>query len=174
MSPRRLELDYVAPTRRPRALGLLVLAIGLAVAGTLVERYREVRIALQGFETGGALPGAERRALRARSPQTLEAEAKRVDATLRQLALPWGSIIESVESANTRDVAILQLQPDAQRGQLRLGAEARTQQAMLDYLQRLAAARGLADVHVVNHQVQVEDPYHPVRFTVQASLKGLP
>jgi len=120
------------------------------------------------------LPGAERRALRARSPQTLEAEAKRVDATLRQLALPWGSIIESVESANTRDVAILQLQPDAQQGQLRLGAEARTQQAMLDYLQRLAAARGLADVHVVNHQVQVEDPYHPVRFTVQASLKGLP
>ncbi len=174
MSPRRLELDYVAPTRRPRTLGLLVLAIGLATAATLVERYRVASIELQGLETGRALPGAERSALRARSPQTLDAEAKQVESTLRQLALPWGTIIESVENASTSDVAILQLQPDAQQGQLRLGAEARTQQAMLDYLQRLAAARGLADVHVVSHQVQVEDPYHPVRFTVQASLKGLP
>jgi hypothetical protein len=45
---------------------------------------------------------------------------------------------------------------------------------MLEYLQRLAAARALSDVHVVSHQVQVEDPQHPVRFTVQAALKGLP
>jgi len=93
---------------------------------------------------------------------------------LRQLALPWGAIIESVEAATTADVALLQLQPDAQQRQLRLGAEARSQQAMLEYLQRLAAARALSEVHVVNHQLQVEDPNRPVRFTVQASLRGLP
>lgn len=174
MSPRRLELDYVVPTRRPRALGVLVLALGIATAAMLVERYRTVSVELQRLETGQALLGAERLALRARAPQKLEQEAKRVEAVLRQLALPWGAIIESVEDATSGDVALLQLQPDAQQRQLRLGAEARTQQAMLDYLRRLAAARGLADVHMVSHQVQVEDPYHPVRFTVQASLKALP
>jgi Tfp pilus assembly protein PilN len=79
-----------------------------------------------------------------------------------------------VEGATTTDVAILQLQPDAPQRQLRLGAEARTQQAMLDYLRRLGASESLADVHVVSHQVQMEDPNRPIQFTVQAQLKGTP
>jgi hypothetical protein len=174
MKPRRLELDYVAAPRRARALGLLVLAIGIATAAALVERYRTVSVALQHIEAGRELLGPAESALRARSPQKLEEEARRVEAVLRQLALPWGAIIESVEGATTADVALLQLQPDAQQHQLRLGAEARSQQAMLEYLQRLAAARALSEVHVVSHQVQSEDPHRPVRFTVQASLKGLP
>jgi len=174
MKPHRLELDYVAAPRRPRALGLLVLVIGIASAAALVERYRTVSVALQGIEAGRELLGPAERELRARSPQRLEEEAKRVEAVLRQLALPWGAIIESVEGATTADVALLQLQPDAQLRQLRLGAEARSQQAMLEYLRRLAAARALGEVHVVSHQVQTEDPHRPVRFTVQASLKGLP
>jgi hypothetical protein len=170
----RLELDYVTAPRRSRALGLLLLVLSLVTAGVLVERYRTVSQALQQIEAAQALLGPERLALRARSPARLDEEAKQVEAVLRQLALPWGAIIESVEDATSADVALLQLQPDAQQRQLRLGAEARTPQAMLEYLQRLAAARALSDVHVVSHQVQVEDPQHPVRFTVQAALKGLP
>ena len=174
MRPRRLELDYIAAPRGPRALGFAVLAIALATAGVLVERYREVKFELERIETGHGLPGAERRAVRAPPRERLEAEAKSAEAVLRQLALPWGTIIETVEDATTSDVAILQLQPDAQQRQLRLGAEARTQEAMLDYLRRLAAARALAGVHVVSHQVQTGDPQRPIQFTVQASLKGAP
>jgi len=174
MKVRRLELDYVAAPRRPRALGLLVLAIGIAAAAVLVERYRSVGVELQRLETGRSLLGPAQLAMRARSPERLDEEAKRVEAVLRQLALPWGAIIESVEGATSADVALLQLQPDAQQRQLRLGAEARSRQAMLEYLRRLAAARGLGEVHVVSHQVQLEEPHQPVRFTVQASLRGLP
>jgi Tfp pilus assembly protein PilN len=174
MRLRRLELDYVARPRASRTLGALVLVLGLAAAGMLVERYRTIRVELAQLETQRALLGTQQAMLRARSPRQLDEEARRVEAVLRQLALPWGAIIESVEDAATGDVALLQLQPDAQQRELRLGAEARSQQAMLEYLQRLAAARGLAEVHVVNHQVRAEDPQHPVRFTVQASLRGLP
>jgi len=174
MSLRRLELDYIAPPRRPRSLGFAVLAIALATAGVLLERYREVKVELERIEAGQGLLGTERRPVRAAPRERLEAEAKSVEAVLRQLALPWGTIIETVEDATTSDVAILQMQPDAQQRQLRLGAEARTQEAMLDYLRRLAAARALADVHVVSHQVQMEDPQRPIQFTVQALLKGAP
>jgi Tfp pilus assembly protein PilN len=174
MRPRPLELDYVARPRAARTLGMLVLALGIVAAGLLVERYRAVNLELQQVETQRSLLGSQRLALRASSPRQLDEEAKRVESVLRQLALPWGAIIESVEDASTADVALLQLQPDAQQRQLRLGAEARSQQAMLEYLQRLAATRGLTEVHVINHQVRSEDPQHPVRFTVQASLQGLP
>jgi hypothetical protein len=173
MTMRRLQLDYVAPQRAPRALGVAVLVVALAAAATLVERYRGVRSELERIETAQRLLGPQQ-AARSVPRARLEEEAKSVDAVLRQLALPWGAIIETVEGATTGDVAILQLQPDAQQRQLRLGAEARSQQAMLEYLRRLAAARGLADVHVVSHQVQMEDPNRPIHFTVQALLKDAP
>jgi len=174
MTLRRLELDYVAAPRGPRALGLVVLAIALVAAGFLVERYREARLELERIEATQRLLGTERLAARATPRARLEDEARSVEAVLRQLALPWGTIIETVEAATTNDVAILQLQPDAPQRQLRLGAEARTQQAMLDYLRRLGASEALAEVHVVSHQVQTEDPNRPIQFTVQALLKGAP
>ena len=173
MIPRRLELDYIALPPEPRLPGIIVLAIALAVAGLLVERYHEVRLELERIEGPPGVP-VERRPTRVMTRERLDEEAKGVEAVLRQLALPWGAIIETVEDAATPDVAVLQMQPDAQQRQLRLGAEARTQEAMLEYLRRLAAARSLAEVHVASHQVQLEDPQRPIQFTVQARLKGLP
>lgn len=173
MRPRRLELDFIAPPRPSRAAGLAVLAVALVMAGALIDRYHEVRLELERIEARQGF-GAERRPARAASRERVEEEVKSAEAVLRQLALPWSAIIETVEDAATPDVAVLQMQPDAQQRLLRLGAEARTRQAMLEYLRRLAAAKALAGVHVVSHQVQMEDPQRPVQFTVQAQLKGMP
>lgn len=171
MSPRRLQLDYVAPPRRSRLAGIALLAAAIAIAGVLFDRHRDARLALERIEARQGML-TERRPVRAAPRERLEEEAKSAEAVLRQLALPWGAIIETVEDAATEDVAILQLQPDAQSKQLRLGAEARTQEAMLEYLRKLVAAKALANVHIVNHQVQADDPQRPIQFTVQASLKG--
>src|SRR2546421_411835 len=86
ISTRRLELDYVAPVRRPHWPGLVVLAVSLAVAGGMLARYRD---------------------------------------------------------------------------------------AMFEYLRRLGSAQGLAEVHLVSHQVQREDPQRPIQFSVQAAIKDL-
>jgi Tfp pilus assembly protein PilN len=93
---------------------------------------------------------------------------------MRQLTLPWGPLIETVENAGSQDVAILQLQPEAQQRVLRITAEARTQDAMVDYLKRLTQARGFNEVHLLNHQVQQDDPQRPVQFAAQASFRGMP
>jgi hypothetical protein len=174
MNTHRLEIDYIAPPRQPRVPGFAVLAVAILAAGMLVERYREVKIELQRIEAQQGLLGTEKRAARAVPRERIEEEVKSAEAVLRQLALPWSTIIETIEGATTEDVALLQMQPDAQQRQLRLAAEARNQEAMLEYLRRLAAAKALADVHVVNHQVQMEDPQRPIQFTVQALLRGAP
>jgi hypothetical protein len=173
MNPPRLQIDYIAPPRRPRLLGFAVLAVALIAAGALLERYRDVKLELEEIEARQGLPG-ERRPARALTRERLEEEVKSAEAVLRQLVLPWGTIIETVEEVATPDVAILQMQPDAQQRQLRLGAEARNEQAMLDYVRRLAATRSVTDAHVVSHQVQMDDPRRPIQFTVQASLKAAP
>jgi Tfp pilus assembly protein PilN len=89
---------------------------------------------------------------------------------VRQLALPWAALIEAIERAASRDVAILQLEPNAETHSVRLTAEARSREAMFEYLRRLGAARGLAEVHVVSHQVQRDEPQRPIKFAVQAAL----
>jgi len=150
-----------------------MLAAAIAVAGVLFERHRDARLGLERIEARQGML-TERRPVRAAPRERLEEEAKSAEAVLRQLALPWGAIIETVEDAATDDVAILQLQPDAQAGQLRLGAEARTQDAMIEYVHKLVAAKALADVHIVSHQVQTDDPQRPIQFTLQASLRGAP
>lgn len=170
---KRVDLDYVARRRRPAIAGLLVLALSLALAGELALRYRDVRLELARLEAQSGLISPERRAPRALPKERLDEETKGAEAVVRQLTLPWGALIRAIEQAATRDVAILQLQPDAESRTLRISAEARHRDAMFEYLRRLAAVRGLAEVHVVSHQVQREDPQRPIQFSVQASLKAM-
>jgi|SRR5688572_17185778 hypothetical protein len=171
MSVRRVELDYVARVRRPAWPGLAVLAVALAVAGWLAKDYREARLQLTRLETTAGMLGPERRPVRALPKERLEAEARSAEAVVRELTLPWAALIRSLEEAAMRDVAILQLQPDAHQRVLRLTAEARNQEAMFQYLRRLAAAKNLGEAHLVSHQVQRDDPQRPIQFSVQATLR---
>jgi Tfp pilus assembly protein PilN len=169
---KRVELDYLVPVRGPIWPGLTVLALSLAVAGVLVVRYVDTQQQLARLQATGKLVSPERRPQASMSKERLEAEVKSAESVVRQLSLPWASLIQAIERSATRDVAILQLQPDAETRSVKLTAEARTREAMFDYLRRLGAAPGLGDVHIVNHQVQREDPQRPIQFSLQASLRN--
>jgi hypothetical protein len=171
MKPPRLELDYIAPPRRAVWPGALLLVLSLAVAADLVARYRDAQLELARLEAAASLIGPEQRPARAVPRERLEEEVKSAEAVVRQLTVPWASLVQAIEQAATRDVAVLQLQPDAESRSVRLTAEARNAEAVFEYLRRLAAAKGIADAHVVSHQVQRDDPQRPVQFTIQASLR---
>lgn len=172
MSLPRAELDYVAPPRRPRAAGIALLAISLGVAGVMLERYKEMKVEIARIEASQDMLAGERRPALAR--KSIDDEIKGAEAVVRQLALPWAAMVHAVEGASAPEVALLQMQPDAQQRQLRLTAEARSEKAMLAYLERLAAAPVLGEVHIISHQVMLEEPRRPIQFTVLARLKGAP
>ena len=151
----------------------MVLAVSVAVAGGMLERYRDAKQEVVRLEAASGLIAPERRPARAVSKERLEEEAKLAEAVVRQLTLPWGALIGTIEQVATRDVAILQLQPDAEQRLLRLTAEARDREAMFEYLRRLSGARGLGEVHLVSHQVREEDPQRPIQFSIQAAIKEL-
>jgi Tfp pilus assembly protein PilN len=174
MKPPRLELDHLAPMRYPRWPGYALLAVSLVVAGEMTHRYRDAQQEAEQLATTEGLLNVKRPSAAKVPKQRVDEQVKEVEAVVRQLTLPWAALIETVESAGTRDVAILQLQPEAQQRVLRISGEARSQDAMVDYLKRLAEARGFAQVHLLSHQVQQDDPQHPVQFAAQASFKGMP
>ena len=148
-----------------------MLALSLAVAVGLGERYRDARVEVARLETQSGLIAPERPA-KPIPRERLEEEARAAEAVVRQLTLPWAALIATIEqAAATKDVAILQLQPDAENRLLRLTAETRQREAMFNFVRRLADAPLLGDVHLVSHQVQREDPQHPVQFSIQASIR---
>jgi hypothetical protein len=172
MKPPRLELDFLATPRRIRWQGYALLGAALLVAAQLVQREREARVELERSETARGLLPAAPRAPKAIPKERLDEQFRNAEAVVRQLTLPWASLFHTLEEAASGDVAILQLQPEAQQRLLRATAEARHQEAMLEYLRRLAAARMLANVHLLSHQVQLDDPQRPIQFSVQARFEG--
>jgi hypothetical protein len=171
---RRLELDYVVPPRRSLWLGLLLLAIALGVAADLVKRFTAARDERGRLEATQGLLNTERPAVKPVPVERLDEQVKSAETAVRQLTLPWATLIEVLENATTPDVAVLQVQPEAQQRLLRITAEARNQKAMLLYLRKLAANSALEEVHLVNHQVQSDDPQKPLQFSVQANFKVAP
>ncbi|MFN7085526.1 MAG: hypothetical protein ACK4N4_02725 [Burkholderiales bacterium] len=174
MKLKRLELDFIASRRRPRWPGYALLALSLLIAGNLVVRYRDAHRDLERIATASDLLDIGRREPRPIPREKRDEQLKNAEAVVRQLALPWATWIRTLEEAATQDVALLQLQPDAQQRLLRIAAEARHQEAMFEYLRRLANAKALSNVHLVSHQIQLDDPQRPLRFSVQASFRSAP
>lgn len=159
------------PARRARWPGVLLLAVSLALGAELLSGYRQAQIELARLEAASGLVSAQRRPARAVPKERLDEQMKSAEAVVRELTLPWGALLGTLEEAATRDVAILQLQPDAHQRVLKLIAEARSQEAMFRYLRRLGAAKNLGEAHLVSHQVQRDDPQRPIQFSVQATLR---
>jgi len=174
LKPRRLALDYAAPPRRRRWPGAVALVGSLALAVALVARHDALQQERAALQARLELQQAGARAAPASAARPAGDEAKSVERVTHQLALPWPEMIESVESAANRQVALLQVQPEPGRGLLRVTAEAGTQQAMLDYVRRLGESQALASAHLVSHQVRREGGARPIQFVAQATLRERP
>jgi hypothetical protein len=168
MRPPRLELDHVAPRRRKRWPGLVLLGLALAISADLGLRYRDTLAAIENAAPVRAV------FVQAAPRKINDGEEKAARSAVRQLALPWAGLVRALEDSATPDVALLQVQPEAQQQLLRVTAEARSAEAMFKYLRALAEARGLSHIHLVSHEVAQDDPQRPVRFAAQASFRSMP
>ena len=168
-----LQLDLIAPPRRTRWIGYVVLAGSLLVANEMFVRMRDAQAQIARLDAVQGLLG-EARPARAVPREKLDEQLKEAQTVLRQLALPWAQLVESHESAAMPDVAVLQVQPDAQSRVLRVTAEAKGEDTMFRYLRRVAAAEGFSDVHLVSHQVREDDPRRPLQFALQVSFRSPP
>lgn len=167
---RALSIDYLRTPRSLRWVGMVILVAGGVASAGFVQQYRDLQLELSRVQMTAGLLNVERIPASAASARGTEEELKQVNVMIYQLTLPWGEIFAAVENAATPQVALLQVQPDAQQRLLKITAEAKDQGAMLQYVRRLSDARNLSNVHLLSHQVQVQDPLRPIQFSVQANF----
>ena len=145
----------------------LLLCLGAAVAGaSLMERQREHDRQLAALQARAAVPAA---APVAAAAPISETQASAVNAAVMQLNLPWRALQDAVAAATPPGVALLALEPDAKKRTVRISAEARTSDEMIDYVARLKREELFSDVALTHHEINDQDPNRPIRFELDAA-----
>ncbi|MFJ4345178.1 PilN domain-containing protein [Pseudomonas sp. NPDC089401] len=171
---RRLDLEFQPRRSRPLAWSLLALA-GVAVAALVLlqQQLQDQQLGLEARVHSLELQLGRRPAPAAPQNSAVSREQAERLAQMRsvsqQLQRPWQALFAMLEAQPQEDVALLSLTPDARKGQVRISAEARNLEAMLQYHQRLERSAELSDVSLVNHEVVAGQPEHPVRFNLTAT-----
>ena len=109
----------------------------------------------------GHVPNAEEKV-------RLRTEMRFARRVIEQLDTPWPTLFAAVETAYDDNVTLLGVEPEPERREVRLLAEAKDAEAMLAYVRQVRQSPVLRDAWLVNHQVNQQDPLHPVRFTINA------
>jgi len=168
---RALDLDYRRESRYPRWVGVALLAAGLA--GMIAAGVQYSYLASEYAQAEASLRQAGSTARR-QSPskqssgdlRQLALEMKRAREVAFALKLPWNDLFASVEAANTPHVALLSIESETGKRQVKITGEAKDLEALLDYLRLLGTQPKLANAYLQSHQVQEQDPYRPVRFVL--------
>jgi len=174
MRVQRIRLDFAPRRARPSVAAIAAFTAGalvLMVATVLLAREWLARAALHDemarIEAGMARPAAKPTG---KAP-TGEARAQAI--ATRQIAMalerPWDDLLAAMERRPSADVALLAVEPSASKRSVRITAEARSPQAMLQHLAMLQTDGRLGSVWLVSHQRQQQAPGNPWRYQIQGT-----
>jgi len=170
-----MRLDFAATESGASWSGILMLVLGLAAAGLIVGDYQRLLASAERIEAElGRLSAPRRGAEPARDARKQGEAVARSNEVAHELSRRWDRVFLALESAKAPDVALLAIEPDPRKGVLRVTAEAKGKNAMLDYVNRLQAAQSLQRVMLESHEVMSQVPEKPVRFVVTASWVATP
>lgn len=170
-----LALDFARPQSRSHGTGLAAVAVGAVLLTLALWQSDLARERVTTLDAELVSLGVDREAERNRASQPVarggdtDERVRKANRVIRQLSTPWDDVFSAISAANGEHIALLTLESDPATAQVRAGAEARNAQGMLDYLERLRTDGRLAPAILQSHQVMLEDPSRPVRFTFSAS-----
>jgi hypothetical protein len=175
---RALRVDFVA-NNQPRWWGRLLAGLGMLLALTCWQRYSEVEHQSETVQSALAEAGKEAGLVTSRQPrQTSSPATQQAMQQARSLAdflqIPWNALFAGLETASSADVALLGIEPDARKHQLKLSAEAASRDAVFDYMQRLEATPQFSQVVLLKHEKQQEQAEQPWRVVLVATWHEAP
>jgi Tfp pilus assembly protein PilN len=167
-----LTIDFARPGARvPRAgVALSVVAALLMVpAGEALWRaYRDNDQAHAALEASMHRASAPPRRDSAASTPAARQQAKQIGAVFSELTVPWQDLLAIVEGYGAHDVALIGIDQSPAQGQIRITAEAKDFDAMIQYLKYLQGSALLREAVLNTHLVETTEPGVPVRFQITA------
>jgi hypothetical protein len=93
-----------------------------------------------------------------------------LNGVIQHLNVPWHDIFEQLEASIPPDVALLSIEPDGQRGQIRLQAEAQSLDSLLRYASTLQQNGIFGRLSYSKHETNDQDPNRPARLSFELGL----
>lgn len=175
---RTLHLDYQKSYRPFPVLGAILLVAVVGIGVQMVRQYDYLGGVLAGWEAEESRLDRLARQYDIQIDERGDPDAgerareiAKANEVLRRITLPWDDLFMAVESAAPGEVALLSMEPEAEKRTLKIAGEAKNVKSMLDYIRLLERRPMLHTVTLSNHQVQVNDPHRPVRFTLSAGWR---
>ena len=148
-------------------LGVLLCAGAVTTATRLADDRRDRAQQLQHVQERAAAMSA--RPAQVATVAIPEAQAAFVNGAIGQLNLPWRALQDAVASATPSSIALVALEPDARKQVLKITAEAKSSDDMVDYVAQLKQQEAFSAVALTRHDVQEADPNRPLRFQLEAT-----
>ncbi len=166
-----MRVDFVASSVRSPRTGLMLFVIGAMLAGAAVmddaSRSDEL-VQLQGRAKKAKVAYQRVEAKRAPDHGIALASVSQSGDINRRLASPWGQLLDALEHAQNDTIALLAIEPSAERGRLRLSGEAKDMDALVAYMKSLDGEAGISELRLLTQQVKQSDPQHPVEFVIES------
>lgn len=171
---RGLKIDFAAPARGGSPIGWVVLAVACAVTagvGGVYHRITQESGAIEARLDALGILAAETAAPVVLDPARAAQLRKQVEGTHRivnALEQPWIRLLDDIEAASVRGIALLGFDTDADKLNVRLSGEAVDRDTLSRYLERLGAAGSLQEVRLSQHEWQQRAGSNALRFVVTA------
>jgi hypothetical protein len=173
MSAPLIGVDFVKPRSRLTLAGgvLLILGVGAAVAASL--EYRAIESQRAGLEL--KLREVNRTSQRDPTESARIARlSKEAGGIALELGAPWTKLLSELEGASrdsTGQIALLSVEPDLVKHNIRITGESHDLPMVLAYVDRLQTSALLRYPMLDTHEVKADDPQHPVRFALTAEWR---
>lgn len=158
-------------------VALTVLAWGGWVAWQQRQEMEAVQAQVQALRSTPAKPVAARTSTAVRrdaglvAGQALSTDQRQgLRAVARQLNIPWQELFEQLERSTPPQVALVSVEPDGQRGTVRLQAEAKSLDTLLQYAAALQGQGVLGRLTYNKHETNGQDANRPMRLTFELVL----
>ncbi|MBT9520763.1 MAG: PilN domain-containing protein [Dechloromonas sp.] len=165
-----MQIDIAFSRRVPRP-GLLDVSLLLAalviLAGAGWGSYEKLVTA----QTLQKSIGAFRNPTEKRSQPISPKQLTEINLAIMQLNLPWSQFLTAIEKNLSSNVALLGIDPNAERQIVRIEGEAKTAGDMIDFVEQLGRDPFFQDASLLRHQINDSDQNHPFRFTMEVSWR---
>lgn len=167
-----LQLDFRAKRPVWTWLGVALLLVALCLVVWVLQQQQQLQLAHDDIDE--QLSHLAEKNQQQRQPVVKTDDAATRDGALQaqwiteQLAFPWEPLFEALEKAQQPDIALLSLQPDTKKMQVKLGGEAKDFKAVLAYIDKLQASPVFSKIYLIKHEVNESVPQKPIDFTLIA------
>lgn len=174
-----LAIDFAWQRRNwPHVAGLAVLALAAIAAIASGWAYFQLHAAQERWQSDwrrlNGLATEQRDTGTPEEQERMKAELRFANQVIDRLDTPWDALFGAVEGAYSDQAILLSVEPDTERREVRLTAEAKDLAAMLEYLKQMRQSPVLRDAHLASHQINQQDALKPVRFTIEAGWVDVP